>query len=314
MSECLWVQKLRSKLLCPKFYQRSDSKLVLTVGSSDVSSILQCVSQWCTHLLFQCSRGSTRGCSCITRQSRGTKVDKVCSVILMNFLTSCSFRVTYNLDHNFVVRYMPGRVHQMTIQYWNYAFAHALNGLVSIPLDPFPPGCEPIGATSKFQKQSLSLLFMCYSAFVLGPRRKEADSGVRPTASIYPSVVLEVGSSESLSQLQIDARLWLEHLAEVLRISSLFFHPLISVRSILLSLFLLTLPSPPTALLKSSSSNGDLFLLFLLHSLGQKLNDGTKIWSRVMTGLSMRLPFEYRFLTSLVVRFQLLMVTITMWI
>ena len=164
-------------------------------------------------------------------------------------------------------------------------------------------------------KNSLRAFSLCVPpAFALGSRRKEADTGVRPTASIYPSVVLEVGSSESLSQLQIDARLWLEHLAEVLRISSLFFHPLISVRSILLSLFLLTLPSPPTALLKSSSSNGDLFLLFLLHSLGQKLNDGTKIWSRVMTGLSMRLSFEYRFLTSLVVRFQLLMVTITMWI
>lgn len=55
-----------------------------------------------------------------------------------------------------------------------------------------------------------------HSAFRLGPR-KEADSGVRPTDSRLPSVVLEVGDSESLSQLKIDAKLWLEHMPEVSR-------------------------------------------------------------------------------------------------
>jgi hypothetical protein len=46
---------------------------------------------------------------------------------------------------------------------------------------------------------------------------KEADAGVRPTLSNspLPSVVLEVGDSESLTQLKIDAKLWIEHTEEV---------------------------------------------------------------------------------------------------
>jgi hypothetical protein len=46
---------------------------------------------------------------------------------------------------------------------------------------------------------------------------KEADAGVRPTLSPsrLPSVVLEVGDSESLTQLKIDAKLWIEHTQEV---------------------------------------------------------------------------------------------------
>jgi hypothetical protein len=54
------------------------------------------------------------------------------------------------------------------------------------------------------------------SAFDLGPGKKEADGGVRPSGSPLPSVVLEVGDSESLQQLRIDARCWLEHIPEVM--------------------------------------------------------------------------------------------------
>lgn len=39
---------------------------------------------------------------------------------------------------------------------------------------------------------------------------KEPDSGIRPMTSSSPTVVLEVGDSESLTQLRIDAKLWLE--------------------------------------------------------------------------------------------------------
>jgi len=52
-------------------------------------------------------------------------------------------------------------------------------------------------------------------AFQLGPRKKEPDAGIRPILSRLPSVVLEVGDSESLTQLKIDAKLWLEHMPEV---------------------------------------------------------------------------------------------------
>jgi hypothetical protein len=36
-----------------------------------------------------------------------------------------------------------------------------------------------------------------------------------PTSANFPSIILEVGNSETITQLQIDARLWLEHLADV---------------------------------------------------------------------------------------------------
>jgi hypothetical protein len=39
---------------------------------------------------------------------------------------------------------------------------------------------------------------------------KEPDSGVRPMTSLLPTVILEVGDSDSLTQLRIDAKLWLE--------------------------------------------------------------------------------------------------------
>jgi hypothetical protein len=45
---------------------------------------------------------------------------------------------------------------------------------------------------------------------------KEPDNGVRPLTSSYPTVVLEVGDSETLTQLRIDARHWLEYMHEVI--------------------------------------------------------------------------------------------------
>ena len=62
------------------------------------------------------------------------------------------------------------------------------------------------------------------SAFDLGPR-KEADGGIRPSGSLLPSVVLEVGDSESLRQLRMDARLWLERIPQV-TISSEYLVPI----------------------------------------------------------------------------------------
>jgi len=94
---------------------------------------------------------------------------------------------------------MPGRVHEETIRSWDIAFTDALRGLVVGPTEPGPPGCRLVGSTT----------------FVLGPKRKQPDSGVRPTGSNYPTVVLEVGSSESLGQLYLDAQLWLERTNDV---------------------------------------------------------------------------------------------------
>ena len=44
---------------------------------------------------------------------------------------------------------------------------------------------------------------------------KQADGGIRSTASNRPGVVLEVGVSEGMGQLKVDAKRWLEHMAEV---------------------------------------------------------------------------------------------------
>ena len=54
-------------------------------------------------------------------------------------------------------------------------------------------------------------------AFQLGSRKKQTDASVSPdhNPSRLPSIVLEVGSSESITQLKIDAKLWLETVPEV---------------------------------------------------------------------------------------------------
>jgi hypothetical protein len=54
----------------------------------------------------------------------------------------------------------------------------------------------------------------CILAIHLGPRQKQADAAIGPAPG-SPSVVLEVGDSESLTQLKIDAQLWLEQVPEV---------------------------------------------------------------------------------------------------
>jgi hypothetical protein len=60
------------------------------------------------------------------------------------------FRVTYSLDHNFIIRHMPGRVHEATIRNWDIAFTDALRGLIAAPTEPGIPGCKPVGSTSTF--------------------------------------------------------------------------------------------------------------------------------------------------------------------
>ena len=115
---------------------------------------------------------------------------------------------------------MPSKVHEETHLEFTTLLTVALVLSTATPHPPRPPGCENIGATSMFQfdrTHNLSLSLSSFLAFKLGNRMKEADAGVRPTASDsdLPSVVLEVGSSESITQLKIDAKHWLEHTQEV---------------------------------------------------------------------------------------------------
>ena len=150
-----------------------------------------------------------------------------------SFLIFDFFRVTYSPDHSFIVRYMPGRVHERAARYWDNALTCDLNKLILTPPQGEPPGCEPIGSMSAFNRPVFEFLFTrlppAFNIGWSGPRRKQPDGGVCPTGFDYPSVVLEVGSSESLSQLCIDAQLWLEH-TNYVRFHSLFFHSLMFYR------------------------------------------------------------------------------------
>ncbi|KAF8351356.1 hypothetical protein F5887DRAFT_1058236 [Amanita rubescens] len=120
-----------------------------------------------------------------------------------------AMRVTYSDDHNFIVRHMGGRVHEEARVYWTATCFTALVQLTLSPHPANPPGCRGIGATS----------------FEFGLRMKQADSGIRPAQSRLPSIVLEVGDSESLMQLKIDARLWLEDMPEVQLVILLLISP-----------------------------------------------------------------------------------------
>lgn len=121
---------------------------------------------------------------------------------------------------------MPGHVYERAARYWDNALTCDLNKLTSSPPQGEPPGCEPTGSISAFNKLPFELYFFTRltPAFDIGPRKKQPDGGVCPTGFDYPSVVLEVGSSESLSQLHIDAQLWIEH-TNYVRFRSLFFFP-----------------------------------------------------------------------------------------
>jgi hypothetical protein len=110
-----------------------------------------------------------------------------------------SMRVTYSDDHNFIIRYMPSPPHEEANMFWTINLASALLQLTPPPHPVIPPGCMAVGSTT----------------FQLGRRQKQADAGFRPTLSRLPSIILEVGDSESLTQLKIDAKLWLEHMPEV---------------------------------------------------------------------------------------------------
>jgi hypothetical protein len=55
----------------------------------------------------------------------------------------------------------------------------------------------------------ISLIDPCL-AFSLGPRKKKAANSICPYGLKTPTIIVEVGNSENLQQLQIDAQQWLE--------------------------------------------------------------------------------------------------------
>jgi hypothetical protein len=63
-------------------------------------------------------------------------------------LLTC-FRVTFNDDHNFIIKYMPGPTHEEAIRIWDILLFSALSHLTNTPQLP-APGCKPIGSQSTF--------------------------------------------------------------------------------------------------------------------------------------------------------------------
>lgn len=110
---------------------------------------------------------------------------------------------------------MPSIVHDATAVGWYDALTFALNNLTPTPR-PSPPGCFGVGGACTYNCMLYLALCSptCTPAIHLGPRQKQADAGIGPAPG-NPSVVLEVGDSESLALLKIDAQLWLELRPEV---------------------------------------------------------------------------------------------------
>jgi hypothetical protein len=103
----------------------------------------------------------------------------------------------------------------MTAISWNNALTFALNNLTHTP-QPTPPGCFGFGGACMYNCMLHLALHSstCTLAIYLGPCQKQADAAIGPVPG-KPSVLLEVGDSESLTQLKIDALLWLECIPEV---------------------------------------------------------------------------------------------------
>jgi hypothetical protein len=120
--------------------------------------------------------------------------------------------VSYNDDFNFVVKYMPSTAHEISHTLWINAFSSSLRVLAGNNIMP-SLGYIPLGASSTSQYiPNFNMCLNVTSAFELSPNKsKQADAAIAPsTAPDSPTVVLEVGDSESLKQLKCNARLWIE--------------------------------------------------------------------------------------------------------
>lgn len=101
-------------------------------------------------------------------------------------------------------------MHVEAVVQWSLLVCNRLTALIPESERPaLPPGCAAIGGSTQ----------------QLGSRKKEADDGIRPLSSLNPSILFEIGSSETSKQLRIDAKLWVEHLPEVQLVMLLFIDP-----------------------------------------------------------------------------------------
>jgi len=115
-------------------------------------------------------------------------------------LDLASFRVTYSLDHNFIIRHIPGRVHEATIRNWDTAFTDALRGLILAPTEPGIPGCKPVGSTSMFNRAfNLSFCLPILTQHLTWDRGRNSQIVVSgPLDLTIPALSLRLGAPKVL--------------------------------------------------------------------------------------------------------------------
>ena len=91
-------------------------------------------------------------------------------------------------DHNFVVRYIPGSVHQEAHGYWTVTLLFALSQLTPPPHAAMPPGCMVTRATSMLDTTHiLSLGFHLSSLSLSIWIEEEAGRCWYPACPVLPS-------------------------------------------------------------------------------------------------------------------------------
>jgi len=141
-------------------------------------------------------RHQIKSCSCVAVYSFNVHQSELeLAYVLVDKLNSRkNMRITYNDEYNFVIKYMPSTAHVISHNFWTFSLIASLV-LLSGGDSMISTGCTLFGATR----------------FTLSPgKNKEADASVCPPDTNSPTVVVEVGDSECLSQLRCDARGWLE--------------------------------------------------------------------------------------------------------
>ena len=217
--------KLHIEKLWTQFAHRSKGELGCSCTHSWAHAThlilhMQSFEKSCSHIFIQHSLGRPKGSLCFARQGTTTEVNEV------RTWSSYSSPISDVVLGWHTVMDAISSLGTSPVQFMQWPW----------PISIFTPppllrhwGHHPshiMGVVTSWEEQvcfrtctKLQLFTFLHPAFEIqvgdSRRKKEADACIRPEQSCYPSVILEVGSSESLSQVEVDAQLWIEHVPEV---------------------------------------------------------------------------------------------------